>query len=638
MSLSVDQSIRKAQRCAKTGDTIGAGALYNSVLEKFPGNARALKGLSALGGAAYAHPSAAPPRNKLDALVALLGQGEFAAVIEQTTALCRQFPASFALNNILGIANARLGRQSEAVAHYEKSIALNPAYASAHYNLGNSWRDLGRLQEAIGSYTNTLEVAPGFADAALNLGNILIRLGREKEAIGYFKKILALKPGDARAYNNLGDTLIELGRYTDAVANLTRALDIQPDFAEAHNNLGNAFRKLGRHDDAVARYNLALELKPDYADAHNNLGAALTDLGCKEAAIASYTAALQFEPGLARTHRNLSTIKRFEAGDPQIGEITKLLADKALPDDDRAQLNFALGKAMDDLGDYKKAFACFAEGHRLRKKLLAYSASTDREQFRAIRSVFESDKNPFQSRNLRPDRCSPAPIFIIGMPRSGTSLVEQVLASHSEVHGAGELSALEEAVNASGLLQATPSPARLETLAQHYSSSLTKLGVNEPYIIDKMPLNFRWIGFIRQALPEAKIIHTQRDARATCWSIFRHYFSTSGNGYAYDLSDLAEFYNLYTNLMSFWEILFPGEIYHLNYERLTEHQEGEIRKLLSYAGLAWEDQCLEPHKTQRAVATASALQVKEKIYTGSSEAWRNYEKFLGALTARLNAN
>ncbi len=638
MSLSVDQSIRKARRCAKAGDAIEAGALYTAVLEQFPGNKRALQGLNALGGPERRQPGAAPARNKLDALIALMGKGEFAAVIEQATKLCRQFPMSFELYNILGIANARLGRQLDAIAHFKKTIAINPAYAGAHYNLGNACRELGRLQDALDCYTSTLEAAPGFVDAALNLGNILKRLGRREEAIGYYEKALALKADDARAYNNLGDTLIELGRYDEAVAKLTRALEILPDFAEAHNNLGNAHKGLGRHDDAVVCYHKAIDLKPNYADAHNNLGAAITDHGSRQAAIASYVAALRINPGFARTHRNLSTIKRYEEGDPQIGEIITLLAEESLPVDDRTQLNFALGKAMDDLGQYDKAFACFAEGNSLRNKQLGYSAATDRELFNSIKSAYRLNTAPLEPPPQSPGKNCPTPVFIVGMPRSGTSLVEQVLASHSEVHGGGELSALEDAVNASGVLQPGASPARLEELGQHYRASLAKLGVNKPYITDKMPLNFRWIGLIRQALPEAKIIHIQRDARATCWSIFRHYFATCGNAYAYDLNNLADFYNLYKGLMDFWEGLFPGGVYRLNYERLTEQQESETRNLLNHAGLAWEGQCLEFHNTERAIATASALQVKEKIYTGSSKAWRNYEKFLAPLTVALSAS
>ncbi len=637
MSFSADQSIRKAKRYARAGDAVQAGALYKAVLEKFPGNKRALQGLNALGGLTHSQAGDAPPRSRIDELVALSGQGKLETVIEQTTALCRRFPMSYELYNILGVANSKLGRQKDAIANYKKSIAINPAFAGAHYNFGNACRDLGRLEDAIAGYTRTLELAPGFVDAALNLGNALKRLGRREEAIGCYENALTLKPNDARAYNNLGDTLIELGRYDDAVAKLTRALEIQPDFAEAKNNLGNAFRNLNRHDDAVACYNQAIERKPGYADAHNNLGAAFTDLGRKEEAIASYSAALRIKPDFARAHRNLSTIKHYEAGDPQIGQISKLLAEESLPIDDRTQLNFALGKALDDLGDYETAFARFAEGNSLRKKMLGYSAATDRELFDAIRSAFGLDNHsPGDQRRYR-KQCLPTPVFIVGMPRSGTSLVEQVLASHSEIYGGGEMSALEDALHASGGLNAGLSPARLEKLAQHYRSSLAKLDANKSYIVDKMPLNFRWIGFIRHALPEAKIIHTQRDARAICWSIFRHYFSTGGNGYAYDLNDLADFYNLYKDIMDFWETLFPGDIYRLDYERLTENQEEETRKLLNYTGLAWEDQCLEFHKTDRAVATASALQVKEKIYKGSSEAWRNYETLLDPLTARLPA-
>ena len=214
------------------------------------------------------------------------------------------------------------------------------------------------------------------------------------------------------------------------------------------------------------------------------------------------------------------------------------------------------------------------------------------------------------------------------MPRSGTTLVEQILASHSQVYGVGEMKLLGQSVNSIKRTSGQLSSDQLQSIRKSYLSGLKRIGAAEPYITDKMPLNFTRIGYIFAALPEAKVIHVIRDARATCWSNFKSFFTEKGNDFAYDLQDVAEYYKMYIDLMSFWHKKFPGRIYDLNYEALTEHQEDETRRLLEHVGLSWEDQCLEFYKTKRTIRTVSAAQVRQKMYQGSSKEWRKYEKHL----------
>jgi hypothetical protein len=221
------------------------------------------------------------------------------------------------------------------------------------------------------------------------------------------------------------------------------------------------------------------------------------------------------------------------------------------------------------------------------------------------------------------------------MPRSGTTLVEQILASHSQVYGAGELDLLNKAIRATEWRSTQLSSDHLQSIREAYFSSLKEIGAAEPYVTDKQPFNFRWIGFILAAIPEAKIVHVRRDARATCWSNFKHCYSSEAIGFAYDLQDIVEYYKMYVDLMAFWHEKFPGRIYDLDYETLTEHQEVESRKLLEYVGLNWEDQCLEFYKTRRAVQTASDTQVRQKMYQGSSDEWRKYEKYLESMLELL---
>jgi len=318
----------------------------------------------------------------------------------------------------------------------------------------------------------------------------------------------------------------------------------------------------------------------------------------------------------------------------------ELIANPSISENNKKHLSFALGKAYDDIGDAESCFQHLLEGNRLRKKELGYDINSDKRLFSRIKSIFAADELPTIEETQPVTERKKQPIFIVGMPRSGTTLVEQVLASHSQVYGADELEILDRIVRQ---ILGNIHKVHFDKLTMDvvrdvrnvYLAKLDILGDDEPRITDKMPLNFMWTGFILTAMPEAKVINLQRDPVATCWSIFKHYFSSKGGGFAYDLVDIAEFYKLYIDLMDFWQGRFPNQIYDLNYEALTENQEKETRKLLNYCGLGWEDQCLAFHKTKRAVKTASSVQVRQEMYKGSSETWRKYETLIQPMIQAL---
>lgn len=443
------------------------------------------------------------------------------------------------------------------------------------------------------------------------LGAVNAGLGRAEAAAACYRDAISLNPDYAEAHGNLADTLNSLGRPEEAIASAMKALEIEPTFAEAHNNLGNALYLVGKVAEATASYERALELMPDYGEAH----------------------------------RNLSTVKRYREGDPQIPAMQALIDRADLSNRNRMNLSFALGKARDDLGDRDAAFLFFCDGNRLRKLELGYDISYDVERFAAIRSAFAGEvpgmgaSGEAEARAARSGETGSAgakvPVFVLGMPRSGTTLVEQILASHSRVHAAGELGLLGQSVSASGWQSTGLAGEVLRSVRDAYFSGLGRIGTSERYVVDKMPANFLWIGFICATMPEAKIVHVMRDARATCWSNFKHYFSSTGNGFANDLVDVAKYYRLYTDLMSFWNERFPGRIYELRYETLTESQEAETRRLLEHVGLEWEAECLEFHRTERVVPTASATQVRQAMYQGSSDAWREYENHLAPMLELL---
>jgi len=545
-------------------------------------------------------------------------------------------------HNNLGATLKDLGQPDTAVKSFEKAIALKPDYAEAHINLGNALQEFDQLEDAIKCYEKAVAIKPDYAEAHFNLGNSLRMLDQLEDAIKCYEKAVALKPDYAEAHNNLGATLNDLGQPDVAVKSFEKAIATKPDYAEAHYNLGNSLRILGQLQVAINCYKKAIAIKSGYSEANNNLGIALMEFGQQDAAVKCYEKAVAIKPGYAEAHRNLSALKKYTKDDPQITQMQSLISTSDLSQLDRMNLCFALAKVYEDLGKQDELFKFLHEGNRLRKEDLSYSLDKDQKLFTSCRNLFGSLPSAIEN-SLSYETSAIQPIFIVGMPRSGTSLVEQIIASHHAVHGAGELSTLSELsypiINDYSNYYDTNSLLKKAffSIRQQYLDSLSSFNVSENIITDKMPLNFRYIGFILSAFPEAKIIHLKRDAMATCWSIYKHYFQSRGNGFSYNLEDLAGFYDMYIDLMAFWHQLYSDKIYDLCYEDLTTNQEEETRKLLAYCELDWDENCLNFHTTKRAVKTASALQVRQKMYQGSSKVWKQHEAYLEPLTKALSS-
>lgn len=570
-------------------------------------------------------PDFAPAHNNLGALL---------NDMEQTQAALKAFEKAIRLNpdyaeayNNRGAALQKSGQLKAALESFDRAVEINPQYAQAFTNRGNVLMKLNRFDAAVESHQKALRIRPDFEEALNNLGNAFQEMGQIGKAVNQFKKAIRLKPDYASAHNNLGFTLQELGDPQGALKAYDNAVRFNPDFADAYNNRGNAWMSTGDIKAALDNYTTAIRIKPDYAEAFNNRGIALKSMGRTEAARQSYKEAIRLKPDYAQAYRNLSNIQPFSPGASLIKQMDALIQGNDLSDDQQMHLHFAMGKALEDTGDVAGAFRHLKAGNRFRKQAFNYHISSDKKLFNRIKEAF-SNADPdliVQESEISAHR----PIFILGMPRSGTTLVEQILASHSKVYGAGELKLLGKTLAGSPLSRLSPD--RVSGIRSRYLNGLNELHREEPCITDKMPLNFRWIGFIITALPEARIVHVKRNATATCWSVFKHFFSENGNEYAYDLEDVAEYYRLYTDLMRFWHEQFPGKIYDLGYETLTESQKSETQKLLDYCGLDWEDTCLEFYDTQRAVKTASALQVRKKMYQGSSEGWKKFKPYMNPM-------
>ena len=570
--------------------------------------------------------------------------------------------------NNLGNVYQELKQVDSAVQNYKRALEIKPDYVAAQYSLGNTFMELGQLEEAVKSYKAALKLKPDFVEAINNLGITFFKLHQLDDAIRSYERAIALDPDFADAHNNIGIVFSELGQLDEAIMSYKAAITLQFDYAEAHYNLGLIFHDLKRLDEATQSYKTAIAFQSDYADAHYNLGILYHDVGQLKMAIDSikmaikinpenadthkylgntfqsngqideaikcYEKALSINPFYADAHRNLSTIKNYIHDDDQINLMQDLLLNGNLSQSDLVHINFALAKANEDLGKKDDLFKSLNEGNRLRKEELNYSLNKDLDEHSNLKRLININlSNSKESVKLKSSKIRP--IFIVGMPRSGTSLVEQILSSHQKIHGAGELSTLNNLIvpiiSDYILKDKKVTEDSYLSVRNDYLSYISRLNVSETIITDKMPTNFRYIGFILKAFPEAKIIHLNRDSRAICWSIYKSYFPGEGLGWAFNMKDLAGYYNSYIDLMSFWHQLFPRKIYDICYEDLTTNQEEETRKLLKYCELEWDDNCLNFHNNKRAVKTTSSLQVRKKMYQGSSEVWKKYESYLQPL-------
>ena len=542
----------------------------------------------------------------------------------------------------LGTVLQAAGKLDEAAACYARALALQPGWAEVHSNLGNILQAQGKLDAAVACQERALTLKPEFAEAWSNLGNTRHAQGKYREAVACFERALALKPDFADAHNNLGSALAAQDRIEDAMACYQRALVLKPEFASAYNNLGNAFLMQDRLADAMAHYESALVLKPDYADPHYNLGRIYKEQGKFEMAMAHYDRAIAIRPDYAEAHFSRAEIKSFHSGDPDLTPLEALAAGNDLAEDKAPYIHFALAKAFDDCGNYVRAFEHLSKGNALKRRRIDYQETDVLEFFDRISSAFDSG---VFDRLQGVGDSSQVPVFVLSMPRSGSTLIEQILAGHPQIQGAGELTALEMAIGEvfGGDDGPLPYPEfirsldglELRRLSQAYLARLPVLADGKLRIVDKMPGNFLRIGLIRLMLPNARIIHTMRHPIDTCVSCYSKLF-TYGLHFSYDLAELGRYYCGYKQLMNRWRsALSPDAMLDVSYEDVVDDLEGQARRLIEYCGLPWNDRCLYFDRTCRPVKTASAVQVRKPLFRTSLQRWRRYEAYLAPLLQEL---
>jgi tetratricopeptide (TPR) repeat protein len=642
----------------QTGDLGEAERLYRRLLAAAPdhvdglhflGLVRAQSGamedaVRLMGRAVALRPDFALAHYNLGNALRRLGRGE--AAVEAYGEAIRLQPRSPAALTNLGVTLRDLGRTEEAVEAYGQALAFEPANVQAHYNLGVALQALGRIEEAVHAYRRTLNLKPDHADALANLGVALLALGRQPEALEACQRRLVLEPNAAEAHTALASALLALGRAEEAAEASRRGVALAPTSAEAHIHLAAALREMGRDAEALAVSERAVHLNPEAAAGWVNLAIARQEAGQGEAAIAAIDEALTRDPRSAAAWAVRADLKTFKAGDPDLAALRALVASADSPSDgleSRLDLEFALGKALMDVGDAEGAFAHFQAGNRLKRATLSYDVQEDEARFAEIARFLDSARLAGPTGGGDP---SDQPVFIVGMPRSGTTLVEQILASHPKVHGAGELPTLEAILirrlgpELSPLARVRRLPSLKSTdltdMGSDYARRLAALAPGAARIVDKMPSNFRWVGLIRLMLPRARIIHCRRDPIDTCLSAYTRKFS-HGQPFAYDLGELGRYYRAYDALMAHWRGLLDADHFlEVGYEAVVADLEGEARRLVAFCGLEWDEACLAFHQTRRAVRTASVNQVRRPLYRTSVARWKPYEAQLGPLLEALS--
>jgi tetratricopeptide (TPR) repeat protein len=552
-------------------------------------------------------------------------------------------PDNFDALRLQGILQSQQRRNDEAAQSLRAAARAAPADAAVWNDFGKIQAAMGLIEEAVACFDKAIAFRADHADALTNRGDALMALKRPDDALASYDRALAANPHSALALSNRGYALAKLGRAKDALSSCEAAIALKPDYFNAHNNRGVALFQLGREAEALACCDKAIALKPDYAPAYDNKGAALLRLGRVEEASVAFESAIKLAPGVAHYYHHLAVSRRFKRDDPRLQAMEALAReDSSLDVDERIYAHFALGKALADIEDYERSFRHFSLGAALKRKQTAYDEARVLGDLEHRRTTGVSE---FLNRHYGCGDPSPVPVFVVGMPRSGTTLVEQILASHDGVHGAGEINDFDLAAADLGGA-ASSALHRPEVVSQMSGEDFRRLGTNylrriraaapsARRIVNKMTENFRFADLIALALPNARIVHVRRDPIDTCVSCFSTLF-LKNLSYTCDLAELGRYYRAYEALMNFWRDVLPqGVMIDVQYEDVVADVEGQGRRILDHCGLEWDPRCLDFHRNRRAVRTASLAQVRRPLYANSVGRWRRYEAFLEPLLASL---
>ena len=568
------------------------------------------------------------------------------------------------------LANALIaqGKGDEAIQCYKRVIELTPDNPAAHRDLAMAYKTLGRKQEAEQALDESFELDPerkelvmaaqhqqegefGKAEAICRnilrrdprnvnatrmLGTLARDLGKPRLAARMLRNAVKLAPDFFGARMDLARALIEIDELDECEEVLQEAVRQKPELPHPYSLLGNLYTKQGRFDEAVGVYKEALAKQPNHGPSLAAMGHALKTIGRQDESIDTYRDCIKRHPEFGEAYWALANLKTFRFSDEEIATMERFVDDEKLPDETRVNFNYSLGKSYEDRGDYDRAFARYDKGNQLRRPHESY----DPVQTEMVHDqIIETITPAFLAANREHGCPAPDPIFIVGLPRSGSTLIEQILASHSQVDGTLELPDLPRIIKA--INEQKPQGNGYPQALNHFGPELARLGEQylewtarhrkgAPYFTDKMPNNFASIGLIAAILPNARIVNARRHPLDSCMGCYKQLFY-KGQSFTYDLIELGEYYLEYQRMMDYWHEIVPHMVIDVQYEDMVADQENQTRRLIEHCGLPWEDRVLRFYETDRAVITASSEQVRQPIYSKSVNSWRRFEAHLEPL-------
>ena len=631
----------------QTGEAESAEAICAGALDQYPGDANFLC-LSAR------------------ALVKLRRFDEANARIERALSIFPEFERAYELRGELLFAKGELPAAAEA---FQQALKLDPKRQRIRVKLGQVFLRLGRVEEAralkgeiIKSSADNKDIAKAaelekeekFAEAEKIYRRILARhpdnvsamrlwaaLGvRQKQyadAEVLLKKAVELAPDFALAWADLWIVQFEQEKSEDAIKSAKRLINLEPRRANGHLLLGSAHMSAGHHQDALESYDNALEITPDHVGAWCGKGNVSRTIGDQDGAISAFRKSIKANPLFAEAYWNLANLKTFRFEDSEVDDMLALVGDERIPNEGQVQLNNALGLEFDGRKEYDRAFEFIDRGNKLRREREFYDRVQNEEM---IDMSIEAFSRQFLEDNYGHGDPEPAPIFIVGLPRSGSTLLEQILSSHSKVDGTHELRDLALTIRSNREMsgrgaQYPKSVANIDQdgfkcLGSEYIERTRRHRSGRPFFTDKNPNNHVHVGLLHLILPNAKIINARRHPLDSCLGSYKQLFA-EGQSFSYDLVELGEHFLQYQRLMDHWHEVLPGKVLDVQYEEVVADLEGQVRRILEYCELGWEDTCLRFHETSRPVKSASSEQVRRPIYSSSVNTWRHYERHLGAL-------
>ncbi len=602
--------------------------------------------------------------------------GDARAALDQATEVLKVLPDQPNALALQGLALGRLGQGDEAIEALRRAVHLKPALPDAWRALGDHYIALEMREAADAAYAQSIRHSTH--DAKLMGAALALAENRIPEAEGALREHLKRHPTDVAAIRMLAEVAARLGRYVDAENLLARCLELAPGFGAARHNYAMVLHRqnkpeaalaqvekllvddprnpgyrnlkaailgrIGEYAASIEHYRSVLADYPNQAKVWMSLGHALKTAGNNAESIDAYLKTIERAPHLGEAYWSLANLKTFRFAPAQVQAMREQLAGSALSPDDRFHFEFSLGKALEDTGEYAESFGHYLEGNRLRRQMIRYDADENHAHVERSKRLFTPE---FFAERAGFGNPAPDPIFVVGLPRSGSTLIEQILASHSRVEGTMELPDVAMLARVVGARTTRSAGSAYPRALEKFSAEelhafgtryLTQTRIQRktpaPIFIDKMPNNFAHVGFIHLMLPNAKIVDARRHPLGCCFSGFKQHFAR-GQNFTYDLGDLGRYYRDYVELMAHFDAVLPGRVHRVLYENMVEDTEGEVRRLLDYCGLPFEESVLRFHENQRAVRTASSEQVRQPIFKEGVDHWKHYEPWLAPLKEAL---